>query len=78
MIVPFTDDEKFRIKLFIERYHTINVNVDSLKKKADEIQKNITNEQTKLKEIKKEEDEFMNELHKKYGKFSIQDVSDSI
>lgn len=78
MIVPFTDDEKFRIKLFIERYHTINVNVDSLKKKADEIQKNITNEQTKLKEIKKEEDEFMDELHKKYGKFSIQDVSDSI
>lgn len=78
MIVPFTDDEKFRIKLFIERYHTINVNVDSLKKKADEIQKNIINEQTKLKEIKKEEDEFMDELHKKYGKFSIQDVSDSI
>ena len=78
MIVPFTDNEKFRIKLFIERYHTINVNVDSLKKKADEIQKNITNEQTKLKEIKKEEDEFMDELHKKYGKFSIQDVSDSI
>lgn len=78
MIVPFTDNEKFRIKLFIERYHTINVNVDSLKKKADEIQKNITNEQTKLKEIKKEEDEFMDELHKKYGKFSIQDINDSI
>ena len=78
MKIDFTQDEKFRIRLFIQRYHSVNVEVDNLKKKAEEIQKQISNEQTKLKEIKKEEDEFMDELHKKYGKFSIQDVSDSI
>lgn len=78
MKINFTQDEKFRIRLFIQRYHSVNVEVENLKKKAEDIQKKITDEQTKLKEIKKEEDEFMDELHKKYGKFTIQDVSDSL
>ena len=78
MKINFTEDEKFRINLFIQRYHSINVEVENLKKKAEDIKKRIEDEQLKLKEIKKEEDEFMDELHKKYGKFSIQDVGDSI
>lgn len=78
MKINFTQDEKFRIRLFIQRYHSVNVEVENLKKKAEDIQNKITDEQTKLKEIKKEEDEFMDELHKKYGKFTIQDVSDSL
>lgn len=78
MKIDFTEDEKFRIKLFIQRYHYVNVEVENLKKKADDIKKRIEDEQLKLKEIKKEEDKFMSELHKKYGKFNIQDVSDSI
>ncbi len=78
MKINFNEEEKFKINLFIQRYHAVNVEVDSLKKKAEDIKKRIEDEQLKLKEIKKEEDEFMDELHKKYGKFSIQDVSDSI
>jgi hypothetical protein len=78
MKINFTEEEKFKINLFIQRYHSVNVEVDSLKKKAEDIKKRIEDEQLKLKEIKKEEDEFMNELHKKYGKFSIQDVSNNI
>lgn len=78
MKINFNEEEKFKIILFIQRYHAVNVEVDSLKKKAEDIKKRIEDEQLKLKEIKKEEDEFMDELHKKYGKFSIQDVSDSI
>lgn len=78
MKIGFTEEEKFRINLFIERYHSINVEVDSLKRKAEEIKKRISDEQAKLKETKKEEDEFMEELHKKYGKFSVQDISDSL
>lgn len=78
MKIALTEEEKFKIGLFLERYHSINVTVDSLKKEADKIQKKISDEQDKLKEIKKEEDEFMDELHKKYGKFSLQDISDSL
>lgn len=78
MKIALTEDEKFKIGLFLERYHNINVEVESLKKTADDIQKRISNEQLKLKEIKKEEDEFMEELHKKYGKFSLQDISESL
>jgi uncharacterized protein YlxW (UPF0749 family) len=78
MKINFTEEEKFKINLFIQRYHSVNVEVDSLKKKAEDIKKRIEDEQLKLKEIKKEEDEFMNELHKKYGKFSIQAVSNNI
>lgn len=78
MKINLTNEEKLKISMFIERYHHINVEVDSLKKKADEIQKKISDEQLKLKEIKKEEDELMEELHKKYGDFSIQDISDSL
>ena len=78
MKLNLTEEEIFRIGVFLERYHSINVTVDSLKKEADKIQKKISDEQDKLKEIKKEEDEFMDELHKKYGKFSLQDISDSL
>ena len=78
MKIDFTKEELFKIRMFLERYHSINVTVDSLKKEADKIQKKISDEQDKLKEIKKEEDEFMDELHKKYGKFSLQDISDSL
>lgn len=78
MKISFTQEEKFKIGLFLERYHAINVEVDSLKKKAEDIQKKISDEQLKLTEIKKEEDEFMDELHKKYGKFTLQDISDSL
>lgn len=78
MVINFTEEEKFKIEMFLERYHTINLKVESLKKTTMEIQKEISDEQDKLKEIKKEEDEFMEELHKKYGKFTLQDVSDSI
>lgn len=78
MKIALTKEEKFKIGLFLERYHNINVEVESLKKTAEDIQKKISDEQDKLKEIKKEEDEFMEDLHKKYGKFSLQDISDSL
>lgn len=78
MKIGFTEEEKFRIRLFLDRYHSINTEVESLKKQAAEIQKKISDERVKLDETKKEEDEFMDELHKKYGKFTLQDVSDSI
>lgn len=78
MKIDFTKEERMRIAMFLQRYHSINTEVESLKKKAEEIQKLISDEQAKLNETKKEEDEFMDELHKKYGKFTIQDVSDSI
>lgn len=78
MKIGFTEEEKFRIRLFLDRYHSINTEVESLKKQAAEIQKKISDERVKLDETKKEEDELMDELHKKYGKFTLQDVSDSI
>lgn len=78
MKINLTEEEKFEIRMFIDRYHSISVNVENLKKEADKIQGSISDEQLKLKEIKKEEDEFMEILHKKYGNFSLQDINDSI
>jgi len=78
MKINLTKEEKFEIRMFIDRYHSISVNVENLKKEAEKIQGSISDEQLKLKEIKKEEDEFMKILHKKYGNFSLQDINDSI
>jgi hypothetical protein len=78
MKINLTEEEKFEIRMFIDRYHSISVNVENLKKEAEKIQGSISDEQLKLKEIKKEEDEFMKILHKKYGNFSLQDINDSI
>jgi predicted nuclease with TOPRIM domain len=78
MNINFTKEEIFEIHLFIDRYHSINVEVESLKKQAEEIKIKTEDAQTRLKEIKKEEELFMDELHKKYGSFSVQDISDSI
>lgn len=78
MKINLTEEEKFEIRMFIDRYHSISVNVENLKKEAEKIQGSISDEQLKLKEIKKEEDEFMEILHKKYGNFSLQDINDSI
>jgi hypothetical protein len=78
MKINLTEEEKFEIRMFIDRYRSISVNVENLKKEAEKIQGSISDEQLKLKEIKKEEDEFMEILHKKYGNFSLQDINDSI
>jgi len=78
MKINLTKEEKFEIGMFIKRYHSVNVSVENLKKEAERIQGEISNEQIKLKEIKKEEDEFMETLHKKYGKFTLQDINDSL
>lgn len=78
MRIGFTDDEVLRMRLFMERYHSISMEVESLKGKAAEIAHRISEENDRLTETRKEEEEFMEELHTKYGDFTVQDIADSI
>lgn len=78
MKINFTDEEKFRIRLFIQRYSKVSSNIEKLKKDAIKISESISEESAKLNDIVKEEKDFMNELHEKYGNFSIQDISENI
>lgn len=78
MKIKFTDNEINDMKNIIEEYRIVSKKIYDFQKKAEEIQDNVIELETKLKYIKDKEDHMMNELHSKYGQFSIQDIYESI
>lgn len=77
-MINFTKDELNNINTIIEKYHNVNIEYENYKTQLDSILEKIKLVENKLKDYKQEEDKLMKELHKKYGKFSIQDVYNSL
>lgn len=74
----FTEEDIKLIRNIIQEYRNVSDELTSYQKKAEEIQDKVIFLDNNLKEIKKQEEELMTELHKKYGDFSLQDIYDAI
>ena len=78
MKTKFTEEDIRTIKDIIEQYRDVSDELSVYQKKAEEIQDKVITLNNTLKEIKEQEEKLMTELHKKYGKFSLQDIYDAI
>ena len=70
----FTDKEINDIKDIISDYREISSKLSSAQKEAEEIKNRVESLKKSMDDIKSKEDFLMDELHKKYGDFSLQDV----
>lgn len=78
MKINFTEQESKDIRDIVEEYRNVSSELYVFQKKAEEIQEKVIELETQLKSIKEKEDKMMTELHSKYGKFSLQDIYESI
>ena len=78
MKIKFTEEEKKVIRDIIEEYRTVSGILIYYQNQAQEIQKKVSELESELKSIKEKEDKTMAELHEKYGKFTLQDIYDTI
>ena len=78
MKTKFTKEDIEIIKDIIEQYRNVSGELAVYQVQAEEIQEKVISLENNLKEIKKKEDKLMEELHKKYGEFGLQDIYDAI
>ena len=76
MRFDITEIEK--IQGVIRKYRDVSNELYAYQKKADEIQTKVIELEATLKEIKETEDRMMEELHKKYGEFTLQDIYEQL
>lgn len=76
MRFDITEIEK--IQGVIQKYRDVSNELYTYQKKADEIQTKVIELEATLKEIKETEDRMMEELHKKYGEFTLQDIYEQL
>ena len=74
----FTYQEIEKIQGVIQKYRDVSNELYAYQKKADEIQTKVIELEATLKEIKETEDRMMEELHKKYGEFTLQDIYEQL
>ena len=67
-----------KIQGVIRKYRDVSNELYAYQKKADEIQTKVIELEATLKEIKETEDRMMEELHKKYGEFTLQDIYEQL
>lgn len=78
METKFTEDDIKHIRDIIEQYRNVSGELAMYQVKADEIQTKVIELEATLKEIKETEDRMMEELHKKYGEFTLQDIYEQL
>lgn len=78
MKLKFTEEEKKSISDIISSYEFVSKKMNSLKKESDRIEKEAEECSKKLDELQAEEKELLANLRSKYGKFSLQDISDTL
>lgn len=74
MKLNLSKEEIQEVRGIIEEYRDVSNELYAYQKKADEIQTKVIELEGNLKTIKDKEDQVMNELHKKHGEFTIQDI----
>lgn len=78
MKVSFTKEEIQGMRDIIDQYRDVSKELYTYQKKAEEIQEKVISLEKNLGSIKEKEDKMMDELHKKYGEFTLQDIYDAI
>lgn len=77
-MMKFDITEIEKIQGVIRKYRDVSNELYAYQKKADEIQTKVIELEATLKEIKETEDRMMEELHKKYGEFTLQDIYEQL
>lgn len=78
MKTNFTEQEIGYIRSIISQYTTISVSLNEYVKQAEEIQSKVDDLKNTAVELKKKEDDFLMELHNKYGDFTLNDIYDAL
>ena len=78
MKVSFTKEEIQGMRDIIDQYRDVSKELYAYQKKAEEIQEKVISLEKDLGSIKEKEDKMMDELHRKYGEFTLQDIYDAI
>ena len=85
MKINFSKEHKDKILHYIENYkkisneeHRIYERVKSLQEEINELTSELQTIENKLQSFRDDEKIYMDELHKIYGDFSLQDLYDSI
>lgn len=78
MRVNFEKKDVQSFRDIIQEYRDISDELSSYQKKAEDIQTKIISLEKNLKSIKDKENKLMKDLHKKYGKFGLQDIYESL
>lgn len=74
MMISFTEQEKSSVIDIIDRYRTVSQSLTDYQNKVQEILDKVNDLETQMGSLKEEEDKLMNDLHKKYGDFSLNDL----
>lgn len=85
MKINFNNEHKEKIHHMMDRYRTINENyrkyndiAKSLQDELDELSIKLQSTENELQSIRDEEKIYMEELHKIYGDFSLNDLWESL
>lgn len=74
MMINFTEQEKSSVIDIIDRYRTVSQSLTDYQNQAQEILDKVNELEKQMDGLKKEEDNLMENLHKKYGDFSLNEV----
>ncbi len=85
MKIKFNKEHKDKLLYYIKEYqnisneeHQIYEKIKSLQEELNELTANFQSIESKLQSFRDEEKEYMNELHKIYGDFTLNDLWESI
>lgn len=85
MKINFSKEHKDKLLYYIKEYQNISneerhiyEKIKSLQEELNELTANLQSTESKLQSFRDEEKEYMSELHKIYGDFTLNDLWESI
>lgn len=85
MKIKFSEEHKDKLLYYIKKYQNINneyriynERMNTLQEEINEITDKLKSTEINLQSIRDEEKEYMEELHKIYGDFTLNDLWDSL
>lgn len=78
MKIDLTEDEKKIILDVVNEYTKVSKDLNALTEQSEIIKNRVEILTRKMDELSNKEKEILNNLRTKYGKFTLQDISDTI
>lgn len=85
MKIKFSEEHKDKLLYYIKEYQNINneyriynERMNTLQEEINEITEKLKSTESNLQSIRDKEKEYMEELHKIYGDFTLNDLWDSL
>lgn len=78
MKLNITKNEKKEILSIVKRYENVNLKIKKLQEQSEKIDKELKECESEMAKLSEEEKKTLESLKKKYGKFNLQDISDTI